>query len=201
MWLPILFCVMAPHVGSVLCGAVTVSVEVLRVTFRIGSRFDVLFNGLPIEDLEAEVGISRVEGGTDRGTFDDFASVACEDAIREGVAHVLSKADKVTVALARVAREIRVVDAVVDRLEPGEAEDDADVDGGAMEHLEGDAMFEGRSSEVVENKADVFKGKEPTIFGGSSAVQEGVDIAFDVLPAAFSGVLVLHVGLADPGAD
>jgi hypothetical protein len=117
------------------------------------------------------------------------------------MADMFGKADEEAMVFARFGREIRVIDTEVDRFIPDEAEERADVDGGTVKELERDTVVERRSGHVVEDEADVLSSKEPCVFWGTGAVENGIGDAFDVLPTAFGEVLVLHVGLALPVGD
>jgi hypothetical protein len=132
---------------------------------------------------------------------DDATGVAGEDAVCEGVANVFGKADKEPMVFARFRRKVRVIDAKVHRFVPYEAEEGADVDGGAVEELEGNAVMEGWRGHVVEDEADVLRGEEPRVFRGTRSVEDGISDAFDVLPTSLGEVLMLHVWFTLPVSD
>jgi hypothetical protein len=58
------------------------------------------------------------------------------------MSNMFGEADEVAVTLARVRREGGVIDAKVNGFVPNEAKNDADVDGGTVEELEGNAVME-----------------------------------------------------------
>jgi hypothetical protein len=105
------------------------------------------------------------------------------------------------VVLAGVGGELGLKSLEVDRFVPDKAEDSADVNGGAGKELKGNFVAERRGGQVVENETDVLYGKEPGVFRGAGAIEDGVGDAFDILPTALSKVLVLHESLALPVAD
>jgi hypothetical protein len=156
---------------------------------------------LPVKNIKAKIGSRGVHGGANGGAVDDAACVTGENAIGESVTNMFGKADEEAVVFSRLRGEVRIIDAKVNRFVPDESKECADVDGGTVEELEGNTVVERRSGHVVENEADVLSSKEPCVFWGTGAVENGIGDAFDVLPTSFREVLVLHVGLALPVGD
>jgi hypothetical protein len=109
---------------------------------------------------------------------------------------IISEANKEAVVLAGVGGEVGFNSLEVDRFVPDEAEDSADVNGGAGKKLKGGFVAERGGGHL-----DVSYGKEPGVLRGARAIEDGVGDAFDILPTALSKVLMLHESLTLPVAN
>lgn len=153
---------------------------------------------LPFRRIHTFVVVSRVKGGANFRAMDDFMGVVGKYFVGHGVPNGVSKADKATSGFARGRRETWIMGSVVDRLVEVEAEDDTDVRGDAVKHFKRGAPVERGSGGVIENKSNVDKGKEPGMAGCTSAIDNSVSNAFDILVTTFSFVLMLMVGFRLP---
>ena len=77
----------------------------------------------------------------------------------------------------------------------------ADVRDLAVDHTERCLAIEGWGRESVENVGDILETEVPHVRWGIGGVHRAVDGTFDILPAAFSMILVLVMRLTLPIRD
>ena len=90
---------------------------------------------------------------------------------------------------------------VVNRLVETIIRDHANIRDLAVDHTEGCLAIERWGRESIENVSDILETKVPHVRWSIGGVHGAVDGAFDILPAAFSMILVLVVWLTLPISD
>jgi hypothetical protein len=135
----------------------------------------------------------------------DFARVVANNKKSESMAHVFREASKVAKSfrcgMNRLCLCGRVIMGVVNRLVETIIRDHANVRDLAVDHTERGLAIERWGGESIEDVSDILETKVPHVRRGIGGVHGAVDGAFDILPAAFSMILVLVVWLALPISD
>ena len=123
----------------------------------------------------------------------------------ESMADVFRETSKVSKAFRRSMNRLclcgRVIMGVVNWLVETVIRDHANVRDLAIDHAERCLAIEGWGRESVEDVGDILKAEVPHVRRGIGSVHGAVDGAFDILPAAFSVILVLVMRLTLPIRD
>jgi hypothetical protein len=86
---------------------------------RVVTRFDDRGkNWFVIERIKTKIAVIRIKCGANIGTVNDFTGVVRKDLESHGMTNMFSDTNPTTASLARVRREIRVINLVIDRLVP-----------------------------------------------------------------------------------
>jgi hypothetical protein len=140
--------------------------------------------------VDSKIRIRRIISGTNTGASNELTSVVGKNAKGHSVTHVVLNTHKIPQVFSRFRRKRVVINAIQDPLKEVKQQEGADVRCATVQELHGNAL-EAKIVGVVENVTHVQETLKPEVSGGTSAIENRVGDALDVLYASFSTILML----------
>ena len=167
---------------------------------RESKRIDEFGNSLPVNRIKTEIGSGLLKGRADTRAVDKLLCLVSKDLEGKYMPNMFGNTNKTTTFFRRVGREGSIINLVVDRFPPMEAEDRTDIRGNAIKGLQGntiDCWVVG----VVKDVGDILQTEKPGIRWATGTVHQSVAFILHILVTALKLVLMLLVSFTLPTAD